>query len=60
MGEHLVDDLLVPAGFSTTSLETLLVPASIPVGTTFMRLRISTEVTEITGAASDGEVKTLR
>ena len=58
MGEHLVDDLLVPAGFSTTSLETLLVPASIPVGTTFMRLRISTEAgLEITGAASDGEVE---
>ncbi len=57
-GEQILTDVSVPAGISSTSLSGIMIPASTPAGTTFIRTRIST-VSGLTprGEASDGEVE---
>ena len=58
LGEQILDDVLLSSGVSTTSLTGVTVPAEMPIGTTFLRARISTDsgLAPI-GAASDGEVE---
>jgi len=57
-GEQVVDDIVLAAGVSFTSLAGVTVPAEIATGTTFLRARISTEAgLDATGAAMDGEVE---
>lgn len=57
-GEQFLTDIAVPPGASSTSLDSVMIPASTPSGTTFIRTRIST-VSGLTprGEASDGEVE---
>lgn len=57
-GEQILTDVAVPAGASTTSLANVVLPPETPVGTSFLRLRISTQSGLSTrGEATDGEVE---
>ena len=57
-GDQVMTDIAVPAGISATSLESVLIPAATPMGTTFLRARISS-VPGLSpqGSAIDGEVE---
>nr|WP_271958423.1 dockerin type I domain-containing protein [Rubripirellula sp.] len=56
--EHVLNDVALNAGVSSTALDGVLVPAGLLPGTTFLRARISTDAgLTATGAASDGEVE---
>lgn len=57
-GEQVLADVFVPSGAATTPLDNVTIPLSTPSGTTFVRVRISTQ-SGLTprGEASDGEVE---
>ncbi len=58
VNEQVLSDAFVQPGFTTTSLESVVVPADAPSGTTFLRARISTDAgLSPRGEASDGEVE---
>lgn len=57
-GEQILDDVVLAAGVSLTSLAGVTVPTDLTPGTTFLRARISTDAgLGATGAATDGEVE---
>ena len=57
-GEQFLADVAVPSGPGSTSLDSITIPADATLGTTFVRLRISTQTgLAPTGVANDGEVE---
>jgi uncharacterized repeat protein (TIGR01451 family)/CSLREA domain-containing protein len=57
-GEQVLTDALVPSGPASTSLAETVVPSNSAAGTSFIRVRISTETGLATrGEAVDGEVE---
>lgn len=57
-GEQILTDVAVPAGVASTSLENVTLASTTPSGTTFIRVRLSTQAgLTPRGEAPDGEVE---